>query len=81
MWGIDAALDLKALVASGDREHLAWLETIGNAGDRELFGSIKSKFVSTFSFGELKWQHTHADKVRAVDTLVALSNDGLYAEQ
>ena len=46
---------------------------------REGFGSIEPKRFNALAFFKLKWQDAHADQVRAMDTLEALSKGRTYA--
>src|SRR5699024_23818 len=47
----------------------------------EGLGAVESERISGFAGGELQRQNTHADQVRAVDTLEALGDDGFDTEQ
>jgi hypothetical protein len=45
------------------------------------FSTIKSMSVSTLSCLKLHWQDSHSNQVGSVNSLVALSNDGLDSLQ
>src|SRR5699024_3329789 len=52
-----------------------------DAFDGEGLGAVEPERLSRLAGGELQRQDAHADEVRAVDALEALSDDGLDAEQ
>src|SRR5699024_11099356 len=57
------------------------LVELRDAFDGEGLGAVEPERLSRLAGGELQRQDAHADEVRAVDALEALSDDGLDAEQ
>src|SRR4051794_15941169 len=54
---------------------------IAGDGDVEGFGAVDAESLCVRSFFELQREDAHADQVRAMDALEALSDDGAYAEE
>ena len=78
---VDTDHDFECLVVCGDVEALHWLHAVGDPRDGiDLFPG-ETETDLRLPFGKLKWQHTHPDEVRTMDALVALRDDGAYAEQ
>jgi len=76
--GVKSALDNEALACVGGHgDVLADAEVSTLHIDAELFCAVEAEVVSTFTSLELHREDSHADKVRSVDTLVGLSDDGL----
>lgn len=75
---VESGLDLEGLAGvSRYIENFVDLEVAFLQVDVEGFSTSQSKRVSVLAAQEFSRENTHTDQVRSVDSLVALSNDGL----
>lgn len=83
--GVDAAggdeVDSLAVGLDGGHfDSLTWLEVVVES-DLEGFGAVEFQEVAGFPFAVLQRENSHADEIRAVDTLERGCDDGADAEQ
>lgn len=76
--GVESNLDLEWLASvRANGEDFVNLKVATSKVNVEGFSTIQTQRVSVLSIHEFSGEDTHTDQVRSVDSLVALSNDGL----
>src|SRR6187549_3404008 len=72
---------LPIFVSYKERDALARLEALRDAGDVEHLETGKLEALSTFSRQELQWKDAHTHEIAAVNTLETFRENRLYAQQ
>ena len=72
---------LSIFVRDLERDHLSGLDRLRQSGYRVNFRAAESQRLRVRPLGELQRQHSHANKIRAMNALEARGHDGFHPEQ